>query len=142
MERIAPASIVIPMRRFTSGNIRSLVSATFVALLTQINIIGAAEPNICTVSANPSTFDHRRLTLEGIVAGLRKTTSRSGSKYMTFLLRSSAGCGGVIVFAQEPATLSNGDHIQVEGVFETQHLRDGSIFNNEMQATRIIALPR
>jgi hypothetical protein len=30
-----------------------------------------------------------------------------------------AGCGGVIVFAQKPATLSNGDHLQVEGVFET-----------------------
>jgi hypothetical protein len=53
------------------------------------------------------------------VAGLNKSTSRSGHKQMTFLLRSLAGCGGVIVFAQEPATLSNGDHLQVEGIFET-----------------------
>ncbi len=50
--------------------------------------------------------------------------------------------GGVIVYAREPATLSNGDHLQVEGIFETQHRRDGSLFNNEMQATKIITLPR
>jgi len=116
-----------------SGSILSLVSATIVALLTQINIIGAAEPNVCTVSAHPSSFDHQRVTLEGIAAGLRKSTSVNGSKYMIFLLRSSAGCGGVIVYAREPATLSNGDHLQVEGIFETQHRRDGSVFNNEMQ---------
>jgi hypothetical protein len=76
------------------------------------------------------------------VAGLTKSTSRSGRKDMTFLLRSPVGCGGVIVYAQEPATLSNGDHLQVEGVFETEHRRDGSTFHNEMQATKITTLPR
>ncbi len=142
MERIAPASIVIAMRRFTSGSIRSLVSATFVALLTQISIIDAAQNNVCEVSAHPSSFDHQRVTLEGIAAGLTKGTSRSGSKYITFVLRSTAGCGSVIVFVQAPTTLSNGDRLQVEGIFEVQHLRDGSTFYDEMQATKIIALPR
>ena len=76
------------------------------------------------------------------MAGLTKGTSRSGRKDMTFLLRSPVGCGGVIVYAQEPATLRNGDHLQVEGIFEMQHRRDGSTFHNEMQATKITTLPR
>jgi len=111
-------------------------------LLALMSALKAAETSLCTVSANPSGFDHRQLTLEGIVAGLTKSTSRSGHKQMTFLLRSPVGCGGIIVYAQEPATLSNGDHLQVEGIFEMEHRRDGSTFHNEMRATKIITLPR
>ena len=111
-------------------------------LLALMSALKAAETSLCTVSANPSGFDHRQLTLEGIVAGLTKSTSRSGHKQMTFLLRSPVGCGGVIVYAQEPATPSNGDHLQVEGVFEMERRRDGSTFHNEMQAMKITTLPR
>jgi hypothetical protein len=129
------------MRWRSTRSIRSLISA-FVVLLTQMSVIDAAEPDICAVSANASRFDHQRVTLGGIVAGLMKTTSRSGSKYMRFLLRSSAGCGGVIVFTQELATLSNGDHLQVEGIFETQYRREGFTFHDVIEATKVIALPR
>jgi hypothetical protein len=125
-----------------TGSVRSLASATLVVLPALINTLDAAETNVCTVSANPSGFDHRQLTLEGIVAGLSKSTSRLGHKQMTFLLRSPVGCGGVIVFAQGPATLSNGDRLQVEGIFEMERRREGSTFHNELQATRITTLPR
>ena len=111
-------------------------------LLTLISTLDAAETDVCIVAANPSGFDHRQVTLKGIVAGLSKSTSRSGHKQMTFLLRSPVGCCGIIVYAQEPATLSNGDHLQVEGIFEMEHRRDGSTFHNEMRATKIITLPR
>jgi len=124
-----------------TSSVRSLARATLV-LLTLNGTIDAAEPNVCTVVGNPSGFDHRQLTLEGIVAGLTKSTSRSGHKQMTFLLRSPVGCGGVIVYAQGPATLSNGDHLQVQGVFEMERRRDGSTFHNEMQAMKITTLPR
>jgi hypothetical protein len=142
--RPLPRSLIIStiMGWPSTRNIRSLVSTMLVVLLSLTSIIAAAETNVCRVSANPSGFDHQQLTLEGIVAGLRKSTSRSGRKDMTFILRSPAGCGGVIVYAQEPATLSNGDHLQVEGIFETQHHRDGLTFYNEMQATKITTLPR
>jgi hypothetical protein len=113
-----------------------------VVLLSLTTIVAAGETNVCRVSANPSGFDHQQLTLEGIAAGLRKGTSRSGRKDVTFLLTSPAGCGGVIVYAQQPPTLSNGDHVKVEGIFETQHRRDGLTFFNEMQATKITTLPR
>jgi hypothetical protein len=118
--------------------IPALVSAALVVLISTLD---AAETNVCTVSANPSGFDHRQLTLEGIVAVLTKSTSHSGHKQMTFLLRSPVGCGGVIVYAQEPASLSNGDHLKVEGIFEVEHRQDGSTFHNEMQATKITTLP-
>jgi hypothetical protein len=121
---------------------QSLASATLVLLLTLIGNINAAEPNLCTVSANPPGFDHRQLTLEGIVTGLTKSTSRAGRKEVVFQLESSAGCGGVTVYAQVPVTLRDGDHLQVEGTFEKERRRDGSTFHNEIQATKITILPR
>ena len=126
--------------RFAAGLLR--LSTMLVVLLSLTTIVAAGETNVCRVSANPSGFDHQQLTLEGIAAGLRKGTSRSGRKDVTFLLTSPAGCGGVIVYAQQPPTLSNGDHVQVEGIFETQHRRDGLTFFNEMQAIKITTLPR
>src|SRR3984957_12868528 len=74
----------------TTGSIRSLASRTLLVLLTLISTLDAAETNVCTVAANPSGFDHRQVTLKGIVAGLSKSTSRSGHKQMTFPLRTSA----------------------------------------------------
>jgi hypothetical protein len=126
----------------STGSVRSLASATLVVLLSLTSIIHAAETNVCRVSASPSSFDHQQMTLEGIVAGLAKSTSRSGGKDMTFILRSPAGCGAVIVYAREPTTLSDGDHLRVEGIFEMEHRRHGSTFHNEVQATKIITLPR
>jgi hypothetical protein len=127
--------------RFATGLLRP--STMLVALLSLTSIIAAAEINVCRVPANPSVFDHQQLTLEGMASGLRNViTSRRGRKDVTFLLTSPAGCGGVVVYAQQPPTLSNGDHVQVEGIFETQHRRDGLTFSNEIQATKITTLPR
>ncbi len=123
------------------GSTRLLISATLVALLALISTIEAAEPDTCAVADSPSKFNHQRLTLKGMAVGVNKSASRTGSKEMTFLLTGPAGCGSIIVYFQGLATLSNGDHIEVEGTFETQHFRDGSIFNNEMQASKIIPMP-
>ena len=76
------------------------------------------------------------------MTGLMKRTSRSGNKDMTFLVSSLAGCGGVVVYSQGPATLSNGDHLEVEGIFAIKHHREGSMFHNQLEATKITAPPR
>ena len=131
-----------PSPRRPSDNRRLLASAALVVLLTLISTVDAAETNLCKVLANFSGFDHQQLTLEGIVAGLTKSTSWSDRKEMTFLLRSPVGCGGVVVFVQGPPTIKNGDHLQVEGIFEMERRRDGSTFHNEIQATKIVTLPR
>jgi hypothetical protein len=120
---------------------RGILQASM-ALLIMMGGADAAGADICAASVHPENFDHQRLILEGVAAGLRRGTSHGGSKYMTFLLRSSAGCGSVFVYVPVSTALRNGDHVQVEGTFERQHLRDGSTFHNVLGATRIIALPR
>jgi enterochelin esterase-like enzyme len=139
-----PLIMPIPpvMKSRSIGSTRLLIGATLAALLTLISTIDATEPDTCSVALSPSKFNHQRLTLKGMAVGVKKSASRTGSKEMTFLLTGPAGCGSLIVYFQGLATLSNGDHIEVEGTFETRHLRDGSIFNNEMQATKITPLPR
>jgi hypothetical protein len=99
--------------RWPTGSVRLLASRTLFVLLTLISTLDAAETNVCTVAANPSGFDHRQVTLKGIVAGRSKSTSRSGHKQMT-----------------------------VEGIFEMERRRDGSTFHNEMQAMKITTMPR
>jgi hypothetical protein len=116
------------------------ILGAFVA--TMIGIVAANAADVCAVSVHPENFERQRLTLEGIAAGLMKGTSRSGTKYMTFLLRSAAGCGSVFVYVPVSATLRSGDHVQVEGTFETQYLLDGPAFHNLFLATTIITLPR
>jgi hypothetical protein len=61
---------------------------------------------------------------------------------MTFYLTSLRGCGGVVVYTPAPATWTQGDHVQVEGTFEIEHRREGIIFHNEVQATKIVTLPK
>ena len=50
--------------------------------------------------------------------------------------------GGIVVYAQGPATLSNGDRLEVEGIFAIEHRREGSTFHNQIEAKKITALPR
>jgi hypothetical protein len=124
-----------------TDELRTLGGATLIVLVLT-GASDAADTNVCTVSANPAKFDHQSVTIEGVVTALFKETSRRHRKEMTFTLRSIAGCGSVLVYAQEPVTVSNGDHIRVEGVFETEHHRDGMTFHNEMQATNVTTIPR
>src|SRR5262249_42059578 len=81
----AGRSPLTPRFRRTTGHGRrtSLPAGASVVLLALMSALKAAETSLCTVSANPSGFDHRQLTLEGIVAGLTKSTSRSGHKQMS-----------------------------------------------------------
>jgi hypothetical protein len=131
------------MGLLTTGKTRRLAGAALVVLLALIRTIEAAETDVvCKVSSDPSKFDHQQITLKGIVTWLQKSTTRSGRKEMTFFLTGSRGCGGVIVYTQEPTTLTQGDHLQVEGTFEMEHRREGVVFHNEVQATKILTLPR
>ena len=71
-----------------------------------------------------------------------KGTSREAKAYVTFDLRDASGCGGVITFVQGNFTLNNSDQLEVEGVFETEHRRDGHAYNNELVAAKVTSLPR
>jgi hypothetical protein len=127
------------------GNSRrpAAASTALIVLLALIGTLDAAETDVvCKVTADPSKFDHQLLTIEGVVGWLHKGTSRNGRKDMTFYLTSPRGCGGVVVYTQEPATWTQGDRIRVEGTFEMENRREGLIFHNEVQAAKIVTLPR
>jgi len=97
----------------------------FVALVTNGN---AAEVPICSIVANPKSFDHQSVSLQGTIGSLRETTSRRGNDYTTF------------VFTWGHPVLTNGGHVHVDGVFETEHHQGPYTFYNEVEATKVTPL--
>jgi len=122
-------------------NARLLGAITF-ALLTSVATSNAAEVGVCSIVAKPANFDHQTVTLQGTASALRETTSRRGNDYTTFKLQDPSGCGGVNIFTWGHPTLSNGDHVSVEGVFQTEHHQGRYTFYNEVEATKVTSLPR
>src|SRR5262249_37816288 len=107
-----------------------------------IAIAKAAEINVCEIVAKPASFDHRTVTLQGTATAVKETTSRRGNDYTTFKLQGAGGCGAVDIFTWSHPTLANGDHVRVDGVFETEHHQGHYTFYNEVQATKVMPVPQ
>jgi hypothetical protein len=61
----------------------------------------------------------------------------------TFKLQGPSGCGAVDIFTWgHPTPLTNGDHVRVDGVFETEHHQGHYTFYNEVQATKVMPVPQ
>ena len=71
-----------------------------------------------------------------------RTISRQGNDHTLFLLQDPGGCGAVNIFTWGHPKLSNGDHVRVEGVFETVHHQDRSVFYNQVEATKVVVVPK
>jgi hypothetical protein len=52
----------------------------------------AAEVPICSIIANPKSFDHQNVSLQGTIGSLRETTSRRGNDYTTFKVQRRPQC--------------------------------------------------
>jgi hypothetical protein len=113
-----------------------LIAATLV-LFSAAATGNAAEVPVCSIIAKPTSFDHQNVSLEGTITGLRETTSRKGNEYTTFKLRDPSGCGDLNIFTWGHPTLANGDHVRVDGIFETEHHQGRYTFYNEVQASKI-----
>lgn len=124
-----------------SRKLRLLAGTTAVGLLSSIAIASAAEVGVCEIVAKPASFDHQTVTLQGSVTALKETTSRRGNDYTTFKLQHPSGCGAVVIFTWGHPTLTNGDQVRVDGVFETEHHQGHYTFYNEVQATKVAAVP-
>jgi hypothetical protein len=118
-----------------------MLAGTFLALLTLIAKVNAGEVGVCAIVANPGSFDHQTIALKGTVTSLKETTSRRGNDYTTFKLQDPTGCGAVSIFTWGHPTLSNSDQVRVDGTFETEHHQGHYTFYNEVQATKITAVP-
>ena len=75
------------------------------------------------------------------MAGLKETTSHKGNDYTTFKLQDPSGCGSLNIFSWGHPSLSNGDHVRVEGTFETEHHQGQYTFYNEVEATTVTSAP-
>jgi len=101
----------------------------------------AAEVAICSVADKPASFNHQNITLQGTAAAVKETTSQHGNDYTTFNLTDLSGCGAVTIFSWGHPVLKNGDHVRVDGVFETEHHQGRYTFYNEVEATKITPSP-
>jgi hypothetical protein len=124
------------------GNMGLIGGAAIVVLLGSAAIPNAAEVGLCSLVAKPANFDRQAVTLHGTATAVKESTSRQGNNYTLFELQDPGGCGAVNVFTWGRPKLSNGDHVRVDGVFETVHHQDRSIFYNQVEATKVVLLPR
>jgi hypothetical protein len=117
-------------------------AAALTLLLPSVASADAAEVAICSLVAKPSSFDRQTITLQGTATAVKKTTSRQGNDYALFKLRGPGGCGTIDVFIWGHPKVSDGDHVRVEGVFETVHHQDRSVFYNQVEATKVVPAPK
>jgi hypothetical protein len=112
--------------------------STILPLLWSVTIATAAEVGVCDIVARPAGFDHQTVTLQGTATAVGETTSRRGNDYTIFKLQGPNGCGTVDIFTWGHPTLSSGEHVRVDGVFETEHHQGHYTFYNEVQATKVV----
>jgi RecJ-like exonuclease len=97
----------------------------------------AREATLSAVIQDPAQFDGQMVTIRGAVATLKQTTSRRGNDYTTFKLQDPTGAT-ISIFTWGHPTLSNGDRVEVEGLFRRVK-RDGPYtFYNEVEAEKIV----
>jgi hypothetical protein len=111
-------------------------------LLVSFLISKAAEVTVHAIAANPRSVDHQSVTLQGLASGVTETTSHRGNAYTTFKLRDANGGDAVSIFSLGHPALRDGDHIRVDGVFETEHHQGRYTFYNEVEATKVMPLPQ
>lgn len=118
-----------------------LWGAAALVLGSLISAAQSADTGVCAIAAKPASFDHQGISLRGTVASLRETTSRKGNAYTTFKLQDPSGCGSLDIFSWGHPSLGNGDHVRVDGTFETEHYEGQYRFYNEVEATTISSVP-
>jgi hypothetical protein len=101
----------------------------------------AADVTVHSLASSPTAFDHQSVTLQGTAAAVKETTSRRGNEYTTFKLQDSNNGEAVSVFTWGHPTLSSGQCIQVDGVFEREHHQGSYTFYNEVEATKVSPCP-
>lgn len=117
-----------------------LLTGAAMLFLFSCSVTNAAEVAIHSIVADPAKFDHQHVTLNGDVADLKEITSQAGNDYTTFKLGDGAG-SALTTFMWGRQVLQNGEHVRVDGVFETVHHAGRYTFHNEIEATKIAPSP-
>jgi hypothetical protein len=106
--------------------------------LIWMNVAKAADVSIHSIVSSPSSFDHQTVTLQGTAVAVKETTSQRGNDYTTFKLQDGGDSVSIFTWGHPP--LGNGDHVQIEGVFEREHHQGRYTFYNEIEATKVTPL--
>jgi hypothetical protein len=77
----------------------------------------AAETTISLILASPAQFDGKTVTVRGVATAVKPTISRRGNPYTT--LRLQHGGSAVTVYMPGHQSTTNGDRVEVTGVFQT-----------------------
>ena len=117
--------------------VRRAVTVATTFLLLFCGVSHATEVTVHSIIGNPKSFDHQAITLEGTSVAVKETTSQRGNDYTTFKLQDLNGSETVSVFTWGHPTLSSGQCVQVDGVFETEHHQGSYTFYNEVEATKV-----
>jgi hypothetical protein len=115
---------------------RLLVSAAVCVLLTSAPG-HAVDVAVHSLVVNPNGFDQKAVTLEGTAESVKETTSGAGNDYTTFKLEDPNGASAISIFLWGHPALMNGDHVRVEGVFETEYHQGPYTFYSGVEATKV-----
>jgi cytochrome c-type biogenesis protein CcmE len=112
---------------------RFLSSASLFLLLTFAT--AAAETTVSSILTDPAQFDGKNITVRGIATAVKPTVSRRGNPYTT--LRLQDGGSAITVYMQGHLPATNGERVEVTGVFQTIKRVGSYTFYNEIEAQSI-----
>jgi len=95
----------------------------------------ALSATVIDIVMNPEKFDGRRLSVTGVVDGLRLRRSRAGNPYATFSL--CEGDKKLKVYTRGHPPIHNGQLVVVTGVFRQEKRVGRYVFKNEIDAESI-----
>jgi hypothetical protein len=100
----------------------------------------AAETTVASILANVAQFDGKIITVRGTATAVKPTVSRRGNPYTTLRLQDSGSAITVYMQGHPPAT--NGERVEVTGVFQTIKRVGSYTFYNEIEAQSITPAAR
>ena len=121
------------MKRFRGLHGWSLIAGLILCLTVSCN---AAEPKISDILASPAQFDGKTVTVRGMAAAVKETTSRKGNDYTTFRVQDSGGAP-IVIFTFGHLGIRNADCVLVIGVFEKVKNVGPYTFYDEIEAQRV-----
>lgn len=92
--------------------------------------------SIKAILENPERYDGQKVTIQGKVSAIKHRTSKRGNQYTTFDVTDASG-GPIKVFTWGWPKISNGDRVEVTGIFQRVKRVGRYIFYNEIEATSI-----
>ena len=105
------------------------------SLIFFIVVAHAATVHIGQILKNPAQFDNKVVTIQGTATTVRERISRAGNPYMTSRLQDPTG--SIVVYTRGHPGISNGDRVEVVGLFQQVKHVGRYTFYNEIDVQNI-----